>query len=132
VVSGVAGFGEDLLNLVELQARLAAIELRHNLNAVKTGGAVVLAASILAIASVPVALTGIAELLASELGLGHGLALVSVAAAAILIAVLCAAFAWTWLRRQRLGFPLSGEESVRNLNWFRTVLRRSGRSPSRR
>jgi uncharacterized membrane protein len=132
VMSSVAGFGEDLLNLTELQARLAAIELRQNWDAVKTAGAVILAGSILAVASLPVALTGIAEILVSELGLGRGLALLSVAAVAILIAFACVAFGGAWLRRRRLGFPLSREESARNLNWFRTIVRQSGRSPSRR
>ncbi len=34
--------------------------------------------------------------------------------------------------RQRLGFPLSVEEFNRNLNWVHTVLRLSGRRPTRR
>jgi hypothetical protein len=132
VVSGVAGLGEDLLNLAELQSRLAAIELRQNLNAVKAGGAVILAGSIVAIASLPVALIAIAELLVSELGFKRGHALLGVAGVAILIGITCAAIGATRLRQQRFGFPLSAEELARNLNWVRTVVRYSGRPPSRR
>ena len=132
VVSNVASFGENLLTLAELQARLSAMELRKNLEAAKTEGVVLLAGSVLAVASLPVALAGIAELLVSELALKRGYALLIVAVAALLIAGVCVASASFRLRRKRLGFPLSAEELTRNLNWLRTVLRYSGRSPSRR
>jgi len=132
VVSNVAGFGENLLTMTELQARLSAMELRKNLEAAKTEGAVLLAGSVLAVASLPVALAGIAELLVSELALERGYALLIVAAAALLIAGVCVAIASFRLRRKRFGFPLSAEELTRNLNWLRTVLRYSGRTPSRR
>jgi putative superfamily III holin-X len=132
VVSNVAGFGENLLTLAELQARLSAMELRKNLVTAKIGGAVLLAGSVLAIAGLPVALAGLAELLVSELALKRGYALLIVAAAALVIGGACVASAGVWLRRKRLGFPLSAEELTRNLNWLRTVLRYSGRSPARR
>jgi hypothetical protein len=132
VVSGVAGLGEDLLDLAELQARMAAIELRQNLNAAKASGAAILAGSILAIASLPVALMGIAELLVSELGLKHGNAFLCTGGVAMLVGVACAGIAAAWLRRQKLGFPLSAEELARNLNWVRTVMRFGGRTASRR
>jgi hypothetical protein len=127
VVSGVAGLGENLLDLAELQAGLAAIELRQNLNAAKASGAAILAGSILAIASLPIALMGIAELLVSELGMKRGYALLSTASAAIVIAGSCIAVARIWLQRTPLGFPVAGEEFARNMNWVRTILRQSGR-----
>jgi len=132
MVSNVTGFGENLLTLAELQARLSATELRQNLEAAKTSGAIFLAGSILAVASLPVALAGIAELLVSELALKRGYALLIVAAAAFVIGGVSVASAGFWLRRKRPGFPLSAEELTRNLNWLRTVLRHSGRLPSRR
>ena len=129
MVSNVAGFGENLLTLGELQARLTAKELVQNFQAAKTAGALGLAGFLLAVASVPIVLLGIAELLVSELAMKRGYALLSVGAAAILIAGVAVAFAGSWLRRKRLGFPLSGEELTRNINWVRTVLRYSGRFP---
>ena len=63
VVSNLAEFGEDLLNLAELQARLAAIELKENIEATKYGAVALLAGSMLALGTLPVLLTGIAELL---------------------------------------------------------------------
>jgi hypothetical protein len=132
VVSNVAGFGEDLLNLAELQTRLTAVEIRQNLDVVKTGGALLATGLIIAVAGLPVVLVGIAELLVSEMGLKRGYALLTVAAVAILIAGSCIGSAALWFRRKPLGFPLSGEELARNVNWVRTVLRQSGRLSFRR
>ena len=130
-MSNVAGFGENLLNLTELQARLAVIELRQNFGAVKTGGAVFLSGALLAIAGLPLILAGIAELLVSEWSLKRGYALLITSVVAIAVGGLCAAIGSASLRRRRAGFPLTGEELTRNLNWLRTVLRYSGRFPTR-
>ncbi len=88
-----------------------------------------LAGFLLAVASVPVVLLGIAELLVSELAMKRGYALLSVAGAAILIGGLSVAFAAPGSAVNGSAFPSSGEELTRNLNWVRTVLRYSGRFP---
>jgi Putative Actinobacterial Holin-X, holin superfamily III len=132
VVSNVAGFGEDLLNLAELQAQLAVLEARQNVDVLKSGGALIATGLIVALAGLPIGLVGIAELLVSEMGLKRGYALLTVAAVAILIAGSCAGAGASWLRRKRLGFPLSSEELARNVTWIRTVLRQSGRLSFRR
>jgi hypothetical protein len=132
MMNSVAGFGENLLTLGELQARLTAIEIRQNLDSVKSGGALFVAGSILAIASLPIVMVGVAELLVSELGMKRGYALLSTAATAIVIAGACIVIARSWLRKKPFGFPLAGEEFARNMNWLRTVLRHSGRWPLQR
>ena len=132
MMNSVAGFGENLLTLGELQARLTAIEIRQNLDSVKNGGALFVAGSILAIASLPVVMVGIAELLVSELGMKRGYALLSAATTAIVIAGVCIVVARSWLRKKPFGFPLAGEEFARNMNWLRTILRHSGRWPLQR
>jgi Putative Actinobacterial Holin-X, holin superfamily III len=132
VVSGVAGFGENMLNLAELQARMAAIELRQNVDTMKTAGAVLVGTVVIAVAAFPILLASIAELLVSEAGWRRGYALLTVGLATIGIAAFGATTAVVWLRRQRFGFPLSIEEFTRNLNWVHTVLRLSGRRPTRR
>ena len=131
VVSNVAGFGENVLSLTELQAKLALVELRQNIDATKTCGAPLLAGLMVALAALPVALAGVAELLVSELGLKRGFALLGVALVAILLAAFSAALGIITLRRQRLGFPRSSEELNRNVNWLRAILRHSGRAPTR-
>ncbi len=132
VVTNVAGFGEDLLNLAELQARLAALEVRQNLDLVKTGGAIIATGLVVAVSALPVGLVGIAELLVSEMGLKRGYALLTVSITAILLAGAVVGLAAWGFRRKRIGFPLSGEELARNVNWVRTVLRQSGRLSFRR
>ncbi len=132
VVTNVAGFGENLLTLAELQARLTAIELRQNIEAVKSGGALLLASVVIFLATLPIWMVGIAELLVSEVGMKRGYALLTVGLISVAIAVGCALMAQTWLRRKPFGFPVAAEEFSRNINWLRTVLRQSGRWPSSR
>src|SRR5262249_8511886 len=69
VVSNVAGFGENLLTLAELQTRLTALELQQNLSAARISVPVILAGVVLAVVSLPLILAGIAELLVSDLGM---------------------------------------------------------------
>jgi len=127
MISGVAEFSENLLTLGELQTRLAALELRQNVEATKIGGAVILTGAALALASLPVILIGIAELLASGLDWSRGVALLVVSVAALLLGGTGIAVAVLGLRRSAVGFPVSREELARNLNWIRTVLVHSGR-----
>jgi Putative Actinobacterial Holin-X, holin superfamily III len=127
VVTSVAEFGENLFTLTELQAKLAAIELRQNVEATRVAGSVIVGGVVLALASLPVALLGIAELFVSELGAKRGFALLGVAAAGIIIGALAIAGVVVTLRRKPLGFPLSAEEFSRNVNWIRSVVTHSGR-----
>jgi hypothetical protein len=127
VVSNVAGFGENLLNMAELQARMTAIELRQNMQSLKAGAAVVLIGTIMALTALPILLAGIAELLVTQLALGRGSAFLAVGLVTFFAGALFAVSAALWIERKRLGFPLSAEEFARNLNWVRTVLRFSGR-----
>jgi hypothetical protein len=131
VVSSVAEFGENLFTLTELQAKLAALELRHNLNATKAGATVILGGIALALAGLPLALLGIAELCVSELGFKRGYALLGVAGGAILGGSLLVGSVILLLRNRSLGFPLTMEEFSRNLNWVRSVIMHSGRLQKR-
>ncbi|MGP0064795.1 MAG: phage holin family protein [Isosphaeraceae bacterium] len=128
MVSNVAEFGENLLSLAELQGRLALLEMKQNVQTARLTAPVILGGAVLGIASLPILLAGIAELLVSELGMKRGLALLGVAVAALAIAGTCIVIAGGRLRRSAVGFPLSGEEFTRNLNWVRTILMYSGRS----
>jgi Putative Actinobacterial Holin-X, holin superfamily III len=132
VMSNVAGFGENLLTLTELQARLATIEIRQNVESAKTPGTFLVGASVLAVVGLPVFLVGIAELLVSELAFKRGYALLMIAGCAIAIATLLAGVGLASLRNTRFGFPLTSEELSRNVQWIRTVLQHSGRPASRR
>jgi hypothetical protein len=128
MVTNVAEFGENLLSLAELQSRLAVMELRQEVQTVKTSAPLIVGGGVLGIACLPIVLAGIAELLVSELGMRRGFALLGVAVVALAIAGASIAFATIRLRRSVGGFPLTTEEFARNLNWVRTILRHSGRS----
>jgi Putative Actinobacterial Holin-X, holin superfamily III len=128
VMRSVAGFGENLLTLAELQARLARIELGRNLEAARAGVVWALGSAVTACAGLVIMLAGLAELMVSELGMRRGYAFLSVASSAIAVGAICLVVAATRLGATRLGFPLSIEELARNVNWLRTVLRHSGRS----
>jgi hypothetical protein len=127
VVSNVADFGENLLNLAELQVRMSAMELRQNAQSLRSVAALFLSGSLLALASLPVVLAGVAELLVTELGFRRGYAFLAVGFAAFGLGALGAALAAVWLGRKDLGFPLSADEFTRNLNWARAAIRRTGR-----
>jgi uncharacterized membrane protein YdjX (TVP38/TMEM64 family) len=132
VVSNVAGFGESLLSLAELQTRLTAVELRQNMDSVKAGATALTAACIVAFSCVPVFLLAAAELLVSEFGMKRGFALLTVASSALGLAAFVAFLAVRTLNRKKIGFALSREEFTRNVNWLRTILRHSGRPVSPR
>ncbi len=132
VMYNVASFGENLVGLAELQARLATIELRQNVGTVKAAGPFLLAGMVLVVASLPVLLIGIAELLVWELALPRGIALLLVALCGLVIGALSAGIAGISLRKRPLGFPLATEELARNLQWIRTVLKHSGRPSASR
>jgi hypothetical protein len=127
VASNVAGFGENLLNMAELQAKMSAIELRQNIEALRIVAAVGLTGATLALAALPIVLAGMAEVLVTELAIRRGPAFLTVGFTALAIGLLGIVGAGLWISRKRIGFPLSAEEFTRNLNWVRTVLRLSGR-----
>ena len=115
-MSNVADFGENLLNLAELQVRMSAMELRQNAQSLRSVAVLFLVGSILALASLPVVLAGVAELLVTELGFRRGHAFLAVGFAAFGLGALGAALAAVWFGRKELGFPLA-DEFTRNLNW---------------
>jgi hypothetical protein len=132
LVNNVAGLGENLFNLAELQAGLFATELRRDLRTARSGGVAIAAGLSFVVAGVILALAGFAELLVSELGLKRGYALLITSAAGFLLGGLCTALGKARLGPRWLTFPVSGEELARNLKWVRTVMRYSGRPPARR
>jgi hypothetical protein len=127
VASDVAGFGENMVNMAELQVQLAAVELRQNVEAVRIGAAIGMTGAVMALAALPIVLVGIAELLVTTLELRRAAAFLIVGFTTLALGSLCIIIAGLWISRKRLGFPLSAEELARNINWVRTVLRLSGR-----
>jgi hypothetical protein len=127
-MKSIAGFGDNLLTLTQLQARLLAIETKQNFQLALVYGVPALCAAVLSVAGLVIALAGVAELLVVELELKRSQALLGVGIAAMLVGIGSIAVVAVVLRRGWRGFPLSREEFERNALWVRTVLRQSGRA----
>ncbi len=131
MIGNVAEFGHDLATLGELQAKLAVIDLKETLGRALVPAALAGAGVLLLAASLPVALLGVAELLASGLNLIPGVAMLLTALGALVLAGILAFLALPALKRSFASLERSRDELTRNVSWIKTVLSYSGRGPSR-
>ena len=132
VVGNIADFGNDVATLVELQAKLAASDLKEVKDRATGYVIVLIFTGILCLGTIPIALFGVADLLSMALQIRLGWALLITAGVALSVAGVVLAFI---LPRLFLAFePLrrSREELVRNVSWVRTVLIHSGRAIPKR
>jgi hypothetical protein len=132
IVGEVTGLGQDVATLLELQARLAAIDAKES-----TGKAVFpLVAIVVSVVLMPAALTvgllGAADLLVRAAAIGSGSAMLLTAAIALVVAGGTLAFSTFALKSSLTPFRRSTEEFARNLSWLRTVFLYSGRAVPRR
>ncbi len=121
---------KDVITLCELQAELLQVDLREWLRrCVGPAAALVVAAVILALASMPVALMGLAYCLVEFAGLPVAASLLIAAAAGLTLAGICGLAAWRILKRERGTFTRFKVELTRNVQWLKQVLSRSAPSP---
>jgi hypothetical protein len=132
VLGGIAEFGNDIANLAELQARLALIDLKECLRKALVPVALVVAGLFGVIGALPVALLGIAALLAPALKISVAAALLLTGGVVLVVAIGTAAVAATRIAPSFSSFRRSREELTRNLAWIRTVVLYSGRDVPRR
>ena len=132
VVGSLADLGNDVATLVELQAKLMAVDFKASASraAVPMSAAAIGLATL--VAALPVALLGVADLLARGVGIAAGWAMLIVALCAILMAGPIVYLSVREATRSLEPLRRSQEELVRNLSWLRTVLVYSGRSFSDR
>jgi predicted phage tail protein len=119
---GVAEFVDDLASLAELQAKLAAVDLRDAARKSAIPIVLTLVGLAVMVASVPVALLGAGWLLAFALKIHQGWAMLVTAGAAMALGGLVA---WLGGRQVRPGFESfrrSRKQLWLNLSWVRTVL----------
>ena len=132
VIGGLAEFGNDMLTLAELQARLAAIDFKESLEHAVSPLLLTLGGMMLALASLPVILIGVAQLIAWAFSIRLGWALLLVGLVTLAGASAVAGIAGLRFSRSFASFQRSREELVRNITWIRTVLVHSGRPVPRR
>jgi uncharacterized membrane protein YqjE len=132
VVGSIAELGNDIATLAELQAKLAALDLKESTRRVVAPLVAISVGLALALGCIPVALIGVAFLLMEVLNLTTGWAMLLTAALALVAAAIVAALAAMALRSSFEPFRRSREELTRNIAWVRTVLVHSGRASPRR
>jgi len=132
VVGRLTGFGNDVFTLGELQAKLAAADLKECVDHAVTPLIAVVIGFAIFLAALPVAMLGAADVLARAAGLTPGAAMLITAAVGLAVA---GGILFVFARRftQSLqSFRRSREELVRNLSWIRTVVVYSGRDVPKR
>jgi hypothetical protein len=132
VVSRITGLGNDLFTLAELQFQLLALDLKACVEKARVSAAAVGIGAVILLSAVPVALLGIADLVAYALNIRAGWAMLITAAVA---AALAGAILFAFGRRTAESlttFRRSREEFSRNIAWVRTVVLYSGRSYPKR
>jgi uncharacterized membrane protein YqjE len=127
VVAGIAGLGNDMVNLAELQLRLAALDFKDSSEKAALPLALTLIGAAGVVGALPVALLGVASLLAGVLKWDEGWALLLTGGVVIVAAGLLMAIAAVRFRSSFSSFQRSREELVRNTSWIRTILLLSGR-----
>jgi len=132
VVGGIAGFGSDMATLAELQAQLAVTDLKESLQKAALPLALLAGGVIGLIGAVPVALLGVAALLATALKISSARAMLLTGGVVLALALVVVIVSASKIGPSFSSFRRSREELVRNLAWIRTVLLYSGRSPQRR
>ena len=119
---GVAEFVDDLASLAELQAKLAASDLREAARRSAIPIVLTVAGLAVIVASVPVALLGAGWLLGTALKIHHGWAMLLTAGGSITLGGLVAGLAGMRLSHSFDSFRRSRKQLWLNLAWVRTVL----------
>jgi uncharacterized membrane protein YqjE len=133
MVGSIAEFGNDVVSLAELQLKLAAQDFKEVSAKALLPLSLVAVGLVLLLGSVPVAIGGLALLVAQVLSISIGWALVLTAVVLMILTGALVVFAGRRLVASFVGFRRSREELIRNINWIRTVLLYSGRAvPKRR
>ncbi len=126
-MGGIAEFGNDVATLLELQAKLAVLDLKEATARAVAPAVLIVFGSCLALGTFPVMVLGLADRLAVALHIASGWAMLLTSAVVLILAL-----ALVGLAAMRLGpsfstFRRSRDELERNLTWLRTVLLYSGR-----
>ena len=132
VVSNIADFGNDIATLAELQAKLTALDAKECVTKATTPVIILVTGAVLGLASLPVILIGLADLIASNTQLSSGSARLIVGLATLVVAGVAGYFGLKGSTSSLSSFRRSREELVRNLSWVRTVLVYSGRGGGKR
>ncbi len=120
---GMRQLTHDVVTLAELQANLLQVELREWLRRSATPAAMLaLAATVVALASLPVLLLGLAHYVATAAEWTLAAALIAVGVGGIAVAALCGVAAWQLVRRANGAFTRFRTELMHNVRWLKQAL----------
>jgi uncharacterized membrane protein YqjE len=132
MVGSIADFGNNVATLAELQLKLAALDFKETAAQALIPLALAVVGLVVLLASVPVAIGGVALLIAQATTLTIGGALLLTALVTLVLAAVVVVVAGRKLAAALAGFQRSRDELIRNISWIRTVLVHSGRAVPRR
>jgi len=132
VVGSITDFGNDVTTLIELQAKLTALDLKESKDHLIFPLSLAVVAVVVVLGAVPVALLGVADLLATALNVAPGWSRLLIAGLTLAVAGVIGFLSVKEIGRSLEPLRRSREELARNLAWLRTVLVYSGRSTPRR
>ena len=128
VVGSLSIFGNDVANLIELQAKLTAYDFEECRERIIRPLLAFVMGVLLVVGATPLILLGLADQLARFTSLTLGVSALVVGFGALSIAGAVAYLSVLAITRSTQSFRRSREEFVRNLAWLRTVVIHSGRS----
>jgi hypothetical protein len=134
IVEEVTGLGNDIATLLELQAKLAALDAKETTRKALVPVAAICVSIVLTVSAFTVGLFGAADVLARAFSWERGSApaLLITALIALVIAGATIVVSSLALKSSVAPFRRSAEEFVRNLAWLRTVFVYGGRAVPRR
>ena len=131
VLESLSDLGGDVASLVELQAKLTAIDLKETIDKATYPTVTLAVAAVVLIGAIPVMFIGLAFVLAIALSISQGASLLIVGVTFALIGGVIGWIAMMKVLQSLQSFRRSREELIRNIAWVRTVIAQSGRETHR-
>ena len=126
MAGNVAGVIHDVTELIELQARLFAADIKAAVRESILPLVLMVTAVCILLGAMPVLLLGVAEVLAAQVEWSRTVSLLVAAGMGVGVALLVLVIAWWRLRRGISHLDGSLEELERNVAWIKQVLKNEG------
>jgi len=128
----MGGVVRDVVALTELQVELLQVDAREAVRRVLMPLALMFAAGVVALCTVPMLLLLIAEVLVATTGMPYWLALLIVVILGFVVAGIVALLGWESLRSPLGAFQRSRDELARNIDWLKRTVAQQATADTRR
>jgi hypothetical protein len=126
VAGSVSGLTHDVIELAELQTRLLTLDLKRSSQKTRTCLILAVIGACLLLASIPVALLALAELLVEQLDWSRSAALGVATLTGLLLSAIFAGIAYSIARSGLVSLERSRDEFNRNVAWIKSTLKNRG------